>query len=63
MAFIKGEFHSDEEDQMQQIFAYLADVLGPRAPKPPMKNAEGKWHFYLQSPDHKKKTKLANQRD
>lgn len=57
MAYIQAEFHSDEEDQMWEVFSYLEDLLGPRAPKPPMKNTSGKWHFYMESPDHKLKTK------
>ena len=58
MANIQGEFHRDEEELMREIFLYLEAKLGPRAPKPPIKNTAGKWHFYVESPDHKLKTKL-----
>lgn len=58
MAYIQAEFHSDEEDQMREIFEYLDDKLGPKSPKPPVKNTADKWHFYMESPDHKAKTKM-----
>ena len=57
MAYINAEFLGDEEDKMREAFAYLEGLLEPRSPKPPIKNAAGKWHFYIESPGHKRKTK------
>lgn len=61
MGNVQAEFHCDEEDKMRKAFAYLEDLLEPKAPKPPVKNTSGKWHFYIETPDHKLKTK-ANRR-
>ena len=61
MGSIQAEFHNDEETLMREIFTYLDEKLGPKKPAPPMKNTAGKWHFYIEMPDHKRKTK-ANKR-
>lgn len=57
MANARLEFHDDEQDLMWEVFSSLEYLLGPRAPKPPQRTPEGKWHFYLETPDHKRKTK------
>ena len=57
MASIRTEFHDDEQALMWETFTMLEALLGPKALKPPQKNTDGKWHFYMESPDHKKKSK------
>lgn len=58
MASIRTEFHDDEQDLMWEAFTMLEALLGPKSLKPPQKHpVSGKWHFYLESPDHKKKSK------
>ena len=57
MAYIKCEFHDSEEELMREIYSYLEEKLGPRSPKPPRKNTAGKWHVYLETPNHKLETK------
>ena len=57
MASIRTEFHDDERDLMWKVFKALEVILGPKTLKPPKKNTDGKWHFYIESPDHKKKSK------
>ena len=58
MASFRTEFHDDEQDLMWKVFTLLEDLLGPKSLKPPQKHpVSGKWHFYIESPDHKKKSK------
>lgn len=57
MASIRTEFHDDERELMWEVFSALEGILGPKTLKPPKKNTDGKWHFYIESPDHKKKSK------
>lgn len=54
MASIKMEFHDCERELMWRIYEMMRDELNPKAPKPPKKNKEGKWHFYMENPEHKK---------
>lgn len=57
MGNVQAEFHCDEVEMMWEIYAYLVEKFGPRALKPPIKSTNGKWHFYISTPDHKRKTK------
>ena len=57
MASIRTEFHDDERELMWEVVSALEGILGPKTLKPPKKNTDGKWHFYIESPDHKKKSK------
>lgn len=59
MASIRAEFLDGERELMWQVYDFLGALLEPKALKPPMKNPEGKWHFYVESSDHKRKTKEA----
>lgn len=55
MGWVKSEFHDDEREIMNQAFNFMSELLGPKKLKPPTKDPEsGKWHFYIESPDHKR---------
>lgn len=58
MGWGKFEFHDDERDIMNQAFDFMTELLGPKKLKPPKKDPKsGKWHFYIESPDHKQTNK------
>lgn len=57
MASARLEFLDDEQELMREIYAFLEQKLGPKKPKPPIKNAAGKWHVYLENPAHKRGAK------
>ena len=58
MANLRAEFHDDEQALMWETFAMLEALLDPKSLKPPQKHpVSGKWHFYIESADHKKKSK------
>ena len=58
MANIRAEFLNDEQDLMWETFTMLEALLGPKSLKPPQKHpVSGRWHFYMESSDHKKKSK------
>lgn len=55
MGWVNAEFYDWEQDKMNQAFDFLVELLEPKKLKPPKKNAEsGKWHFYIETPDHKR---------
>lgn len=54
MASIRMEFHEHEKEKMWKIYNLMQQELNPTAPKPPKKNKQGKWHCYMEDPEHKK---------
>lgn len=57
MASGRFEFWDDEQELMWETYSYLVEKFKPRAPKPPQRNAAGRWHFYLENPAQKRKKK------
>lgn len=58
MATIKFEYFEDERSAVEKIFLFADRILNLKDSTPPVLNPEsGKLHHYIETKDHKRRTK------